>query len=140
MIPAVSPYGLIQESLWPDEWMILVSCMMLNCTTRKQVEKILPTFMQRWPKPDLFVNCDIDELKNLIRPLGFSNRRSNALKEMSKAYLAKKWSHANELPGIGVYAARAWEIFCRGIVGDTPPQDHALVQYYHWRKLNEKNI
>lgn len=140
MIPALSPYGLIQESLWPDEWMILVSCMMLNCTSRKQVEKILPAFMQKWPTANDLSECDLEELKTLIRPLGFSNRRSLALKKMSTVYLSKNWSHAHELPGIGIYAARAWEIFCRGIVGDVPPEDHALVSYYHWRKQNEKNF
>jgi len=45
-IPPRSGYGLIQEDLWPDEWKILVSCMMLNYTSRKQVEKILPSFFK----------------------------------------------------------------------------------------------
>lgn len=140
MLPARSPYSLIQEDLWPDEWMILVSCMMLNCTSRKQVEKVLPLFMQNWPNASSLIVCNPDDLKNVIKPLGFANRRSAALIKMSLAYLKGEWSHAQELPGIGEYAARAWEMFCCNVTGYDPPVDHALVKYYHWRRENEEII
>ena len=139
MIPPRSPYGLIQEDLWPDEWKILVSCMMLNCTTRKQLEKVYPTFFSLWPDPKTFLNCDSNKLKEVIRPLGFANRRSSNLLRMTRDYLEKDWNHASELHGIGEYASRAWEIFCAGCVGDETPRDHALVRYYYWRKKNEIN-
>ena len=138
MIPQRSPYGLIQEDLWPDSWLILVSCMMLNCTTRKQVDKVLPRFRSRWPTPQNLLSCDKEELVEVIKPLGFSNRRAEALIKMTSSYLRHDWNHARQLPGIGEYAARAWEIFCRGIIGETPPVDHALVQYYNWRKQHDK--
>ena len=31
--PPVSPYGLIQESLWREPWKLLVACMLLNKTS-----------------------------------------------------------------------------------------------------------
>lgn len=138
MIPPRSPYSLIQEDLWPNEWAILVSCMMLNCTTRKQVEKVLPTFLQKWPDAASLVSCDMNELKKVISSLGFANRRADSLVKMSNAYLTSTWRHAKDLPGIGAYASRAWEIFCCNVVGYDPPQDHALVKYYHWRKKHEE--
>ena len=46
--PPKSPVGLIQEELWPDEWKILISCLMLNQTTRKQVDKVIWKFFDKW--------------------------------------------------------------------------------------------
>lgn len=138
VIPPRSPFGLLQEDLWPSEWLILVSCMLLNCTTRKQVEKVLPEFIERWPTPQRFVRARRAQVMALIGPLGFASRRTDNLMKMTHHYLAGPWEHARELPGIGVYAARAWEIFCRGELGDEPPKDHALVVYWEWRKRHEE--
>jgi methyl-CpG-binding domain protein 4 len=136
MFPVRSPFGLIQEDLWPNEFMILVSCMMLNCTSRKQVEKVLPEFMRRWPGPGDFIKADDSEVIALCKPLGFAKRRTANLKKMTEMYLATDWTHVRQFPGIGEYAARAWEIFCTGNLGDEPPKDHALVKYYWWAKKN----
>jgi methyl-CpG-binding domain protein 4 len=131
-IPPISPYGLIQESLWPNEWLILVSCMMLNCTTRKQVEKVLPIFLKKWPTPNDLLTCDMVDLVTTISPLGFGNKRADNLIKMTKHYLMSNWTHAGQLPGIGQYASAAWEIFCVGRLSDQPPKDHALVKYWTW--------
>ncbi len=138
MIPPRSPFSLLQEDLAPNAWLVLVSCMMLNCTTRKQVEKVLPEFMKRWGTPQAFLYANELEVIELCRPLGFANRRTRALRKMTEQYVKHEWLHAKELHGIGVYASRAWEIFCQGILGDEPPQDHALVQYWKWRKHHER--
>lgn len=58
---------------------------------------------------------------------------------MSKAYLTGNWEHASELPGVGDYAARMWEIFFLGRMGDEPPKDGALKLYWYWMKLHEIN-
>lgn len=138
-IPPRSPFGLIQEDLWSpqSEWLILVSCMLLNRTTRKQVEKVLPEFIQRWPTPSAFItHARRAQVMTLIGPLGFVSRRTDNLMKMSHYYLCGSWEHVQELPGIGAYATRAWEIFCRGELGIEPPKDHALVQYFNWAKKN----
>jgi methyl-CpG-binding domain protein 4 len=131
-IPPRSPYGLIQEDIFPDEWLILVSCVMLNQTSRKQVERVLPEFRRRWPTPDALLEAPINDVTEVLRPLGFCNRRTKNLYLLSGCFLAEPWQHARELPGIGEYGARAWEIFCRGEIGNTPPKDHALTDYWRW--------
>lgn len=140
-IPQRSPYSLIQEDIWSSrpesEWLILISCMMLNCTNRRQVDKILPEFIRRWPKPIDVLNADHDEIKTLCKPLGFASRRTKNIVMMTKMYLASPWTYAGELPGIGSYAARAWEIFCHGELGDEPPTDHALTKYWKWCKASK---
>ena len=142
MIPTRSPWGLIQEDLWSSrpesEWYILVACIMLNCTTRKQVERVLPTFLQRWPSPVMFMNASDDDVRELCKPLGFANKRTTTLKKMTEHYVSKSWKHASELPGIGAYASRAWEMFCCGIIGNTPPKDHSLTRYWLWHTKGYK--
>lgn len=133
-IPPVSPYGLLQESLWPSEWLILVSCMLLNCTSRKQVEGVLPEFTKRWPTPEEFSRADRDEVRSLIAPLGFKDRRTDNLIRMTEDFLSGSWEHVLQLHGVGDYAARCWEILCLGEIGDEPPKDHALVRYFEWIK------
>ena len=135
-VPPRSPYGLIQEDLWSSahesEWIIIIVCMMLNCTTRKQVERILPEFRRRWPTPKDFAESSPDDVRELIKPLGFANRREANLRKMTVMYITASWSHAKELPGVGDYAAAAWEIFCAGTIPSECPNDHALTQYWRW--------
>lgn len=143
-IPPRSPYGLIQEDLWDGtsvgEWRILLACMFLNCTSRKQVERVLPQFIRRWPDPTTLLRASRDDVVNVCRPLGFANRRTDNIFKMTAAFQAGDWHHAHQLPGVGDYGARAWEIFCLGRLGDDPPNDHALVRYHRWarEKLNEQ--
>lgn len=135
-VPPRSPYSLIQEDLWSadpsSEWWILVVCLFLNCTRRKQVERTLPGFMARWNDPASFLLSEHRDVVDCIRSLGFGDRRAANLRKMTQAYLTGGWSHARELPGVGIYAARAWEIFCRGELGTEAPKDHALVKYWAW--------
>lgn len=139
MIPMLSPHGLIQEQLFPNEWLVLVACMMLNCTKRKQVEVVLPRFIERWPTPAALLHASQQEIAEVIRPLGFSSKRSASIMKMTTRYLTSPWEHASELPGIGQYAARSWEIFCKGTLGSDPPKDHALVKYWVWR-VQQSNL
>ena len=137
MIPPRSPYSLIQEDLWGEphyEWRILVSCMLLNQTTRRQAEKVMPEFFRRWPQPRLLAKADPVEIAELIGCLGFVRRRTLNLKKMTSGYLSGSWTHARELYGIGDYGAAAWEIFCKGTLPDDCPKDHALTLYWKWRK------
>ena len=112
--------------------------MFLNCTSRKQAEKVLPTIFIKWPTPDALINADRQALVDTIRSLGFANRRSENIIKMSKAYISGAWKDVRELPGIGEYAGAAYDIFCRGTLPDAPPNDGALVRYYNWRRLHEE--
>jgi len=130
--PPRSPYSLIQEDLFPDEWAILVACVMLNCTQRRQVERVLPTFLSLWPTARALSDADVADVSALVTPLGFGNRRAVTLIGLSRDYLRPGWVDSRDLLGVGQYAGRAHDIFCRGIIGDEPPRDHALVRYWEW--------
>lgn len=135
-LPPRSPYSLIQEDLWSSrpesEWLILCVCLMLNCTSRRQVERVLPEFMRRWPTPGSFLEAETTEIIDVIRSLGFANRRTNNLRKMTTRYLASDWEHAEDLPGVGPYAAAAWEMFCAGAIPIECPKDHSLSSYWRW--------
>lgn len=131
-LPPRSPYSLIQEDLFPSEWLILVSCLLLNCTSRKQVEKLFNIFVDNWSTPETFLHADEHLVKSRIRSLGFVNRRYHALKSLALAFLDWNGHDARDLPYVGEYAGRAWDIFCRGELGSSPPKDGALVKYWHW--------
>lgn len=137
-LPPRSPYGLLQEDVFPNEWLTLVIAQFLNCTSRKQVDKIFPEFVTRYPGPRDLLSATKEDVVTLISPLGFGNRRADRLLQMSQEFLTKNWVHASELHGIGEYGSRSWEIFCLGFLGDDPPQDGALVKYWKWCKERER--
>jgi len=136
-LPPRSPYGLIQEDLFPDKWMILVTSVMLNRTSRKQVEKVLRQFAKLWPDAKSLSLANVCEIAVVLKALGLSNRRATTLLALARAYIADKNLCVSELPGIGAYATRAWEIFCEGRLGDLEPKDHALAEY--WRYCKQHN-
>jgi methyl-CpG-binding domain protein 4 len=135
--PPKSPHDLLQESLWPDEWKILISCLMLNQTTRKQVDKVVWQFFDKWPDPKSFLGSKHEEVSDMLRPLGFYNRRPKSMRRFTEEYIKREWVEPIELHGIGKYANDAWRIFCRGDWKAVDPQDHALNKYHAF--LQEKH-
>ncbi len=129
-IPPKSPYDLLQERFWPNEWKILVVCLMLNQTSRKQVEPMIEDFFEKYPDPESILKSKEEELFLFLKPLGLVNRRIKTLKKFSFQFLEEGWKTAKDLYGCGKYADDAWRIFCRGDWKKVSPSDHALV-FYH---------
>ncbi len=132
--PPRSPHGLLQESLWPDEWRVLVSCLLLNLTTRAQVDKVVDNLFHRYPGPCSMALAKDEELHDIIKSLGLVNKRVKTLKRFSQEYMTKKWNTPKELYGCGKYADDAWRIFCRGDWKEVEPNDHALNDYHGFLK------
>ena len=132
--PPQSPYGLLQEDYWPDQWKILVCCLLLNQTSRKQVDPMIDEFFERYPDPKAIMEADEESLRDLLYPLGMYNKRVNTLKKFSNGFLANDWNTAADLYGCGKYADDAWRIFCKGDWQDVHPNDHALNEYHDWLK------
>ena len=128
----MSPFNLVQEPYFGDEWKILICCQLLNMTTHMQVRNILHELFRKYPGPVSMVHAKEDELKDLLRPLGFYNKRAKTLVRFSHEYLTKKWKTARELHGIGKYGDDAWHIFCVGDWKNIEPNDQALNKYHTW--------
>ena len=133
-IPPKSPHGLIQEDLWPNEWKVLVSCLLLNLTTRKQVDKVIGSLFEAYPTPEALALATEADLHSMLRTLGMWRKRAKTLIRFSKEFLAGDWHTAKDLYGCGKYADDAWHIFCVGDWISIDPSDHALNDYHNFLK------
>ena len=130
--PPRSPHALLQESLWPDEWRVLVSCLLLNQTTRLQVDKVVDRLFHTYPGPVSMTMAMDADLYDIVKPLGLANKRVKTLKRFSEEYLTNDWNTPKDLYGCGKYADDTWRIFCRGDWRDVEPHDHALNDYHNF--------
>ena len=133
-VPPKSTFNLLQENYWPDEWKVLSVCLLLNLTTRKQVDGVIDTFFKKYPDAQAMIAADELELSDLIRPLGMWRKRVKTLKRFSMEYLLGNWKTAKELYGCGKYADDCWRLFFVGDWRDISPNDHALNDYHGWLK------
>ncbi len=151
-------FGLIQENYQQDEhaeWKMLVCCVLLNQTTRTQVDKIIDELFERWPGPREMSTAHPQELEDFIRPLGFYKRRSSDLMDGAGRYV--KWKRFEKTPearerglefdprimsGCGEYAFHSWMIFTKHVstfehweefFDECPVTDKHLLNYLKWR-------
>jgi hypothetical protein len=72
-------------------WHVLVGCLLLNLTTRTQAKRVLPRFFEMFPEPQTLreelTDENINDLVNLLTPLGLVNRRMVALLAMTDDFL-----------------------------------------------------
>jgi methyl-CpG-binding domain protein 4 len=80
-------------------------------------------------------NADPIQLSQILRPLGFYNRRARTLIKFSEEWITKDWAHPKELYGIGEYAAASWDIFYKN-QSWIEPSDGVLVKYLQWKREN----
>jgi len=129
----MSPFELLQEIYHDDPWKSQVCCILLNCTRRVQVDGIRAELFQRYPTAIAMSQADPQELSELLRPLGFYNRRAKSLIRFSTEWTERDWQHPRELYGIGQYAADSWDIFYNNRI-DIEPNDGVLVKYVLWKR------
>jgi len=114
-------------------WQMFVGCIMLNQTGCKPVKTVLPEFLERWPTPEAYLASDPDEVKAVIRALGFYNRRENTFRRMSQDFLNWDGADATKLYGIGLYGSQSYRIFFKCEVFE--PQDKELRRHLGYPQL-----
>ena len=124
---------LLQEIYRDDPWKMLVCCMLVNLTNRKQVDTIRDKLFSRYPTPKDMMNAEHSELVNIIKPLGLYNTRAQRLIKMSKGYI-KGFNSVDELYGIGQYAKDSWDIFQNSNF-NIKPGDKVLQEYLRQEAL-----
>ena len=131
---------LIQHDYLDDPWNMMVACTLLNRTRGTTVKPILRELVERWPTAKAVASLDegTDEYRQfveLIRPLGFYNRRASTLTRMAQD--AASGRVVGVWHGIGQYAMDSWMIFVIGQVVDA--EDKELRAYLEWlRDVGEK--
>jgi len=133
----MSPYALLQEIYQEDKWKMLVCCIFLNLTQRKQVDQIRDIFFELYPTPHRASHANYEFLKSLLTPLGLSEKRAKTIIRFSKEWLEKDWKEPIELYGIGKYGQDSWEIFQKGNL-EVEPKDGVLIKYLNWKKTQNQ--
>jgi len=116
-------------------WQHMVGVIMLNQTDRVQVKRVLPNFLAKWNTPRKFLKSTTQEVIDVIRELGFYNRREKALRNMSKQYLTWDGNDATMLYGIGKYGSDSYEIFFKQNYS-VQPTDKELKRYLRERGID----
>ena len=118
---------LLQEIYQDNGWKMLVCCMLVNVTNRKQVDIVRNELFTKYPTPEDMMKAEHSELVEIIKPLGLYNTRAERLIKMSKGYV-NGFNDVTELYGIGQYAKDSWEIFQLGN-RNVKPRDLVLQEY-----------
>lgn len=134
----MSPYKLLQEIYNEHPWRMLVCCIMLNCTSRKQVDQVRDKFFKLYPDAFAAKTADPSEMADVIAVLGMKDKRTKTIQRFSTDWLSKDWKEPIELYGIGKYGQDSWEIFQKDNL-NVKPTDGVLNIYLEWRK-QQKNL
>ena len=118
---------LLQEIYQTDGWKMLVCCMLLNLTNRKQVDTVRDELFTKYPTPKDMMDAEHSDLADILKPLGLYNRRATSLRKMSEGYI-NGFKSVDELYGIGQYAKDSWEIF-QEYNFNVKPRDKVLQEY-----------
>ena len=124
---------LLQEIYRDDPWKMLVCCILLNLTKRKQVDGIRHELFSKYPTEYEMIEADEDELSELLKPLGLYRKRAKTLIKFSWMWI-NGFSDVEELDGLGKYAKDSWEIFQMNNK-DVKPTDKVLLEYM-WEEWN----
>ncbi|EEC12860.1 conserved hypothetical protein [Ixodes scapularis] len=111
-VPPKSPYGLVQESLYHDPWKLLVATIFLNRTTGKAAVPLIWKFLGLYPTAESVLQAPIQDIAELLQPLGLHNKRAAIIRRFSEEYLTRDWRYPSELHGIGKYGNDSYRIFC----------------------------
>jgi len=135
-----SPGTVLRDDLMVQEqidgsWQHMVGVIMLNQTDRIQVKRVLPAFLKKWPTAKRFLKSNPKDVIEVIRSLGFYNRRENALRKMSEQYLTWDGNDATMLYGIGKYGSDSYEIFFKQNYS-VQPTDKELKRYLKERGID----
>jgi len=93
-------------------WAVLVAAFLLRKTTTKQVVRVYEELLRRYPTPSDLLSASIDEVREIIRPLGIEHQRSRHLIEVARIVVNSfggkvpcSEAELRKLPGVGRYVA-----------------------------------
>ncbi len=127
-----SPFGLLEELFVENPFQLLLSTILLNRTTRIQVDPVLYELLQHWSTPESLLEADFDALHQVVRPLGMGSRRAKGLLQFARDYVTQK-KDVMELYYCGPYAQDAYRLFIQRNAS-IEPLDPALCAYARYQR------
>lgn len=117
----------------PSPYEVLVAEILLVQTPAKRVAGVYPEFIDRYPSPEALAEADLPEITALLEPLGFQNRRADALQSigehLSDQGVPRELETLTELPFVGRYGANA--TLCFGFGERRPIVDANVVRIFN---------
>ena len=123
----MDPNKMVQQQV-KNLWQHFVGVICLNQTGRIQVKRVLPDFFDKWPTPEKFLKSDTKTVIEVIKSLGFYNRREATIRKMTKDFLTWDREDATKLHGIGKYGSDSYELFYKKRIPENVG-DHELKRY-----------
>ena len=134
--------GLLEELLADNPWRLLLSTIMLNRTSRVQVDHVLFEFLQRWPTPQMVVSASTEVISGVVRSLGLGNKRAQGIQRFSSDYLALSETKSDpfslseeDVTGLHHCGAYAYDAYCIFIQRNIAvlPEDLVLASYVEYK-------
>lgn len=98
-----------------SSYQILIAEVLLQKTRAENITEVYLMFINRYKNIEELAKADANELIELLKPLGFFNRRTRDFLKMSKEIMIEHRGHIphsksnlEDLPGIGPYIANAY--------------------------------
>jgi endonuclease-3 len=98
----------VSELDYNKDYELLISVMLSAQTTDKRVNEVGKILYTKYPSLEDLKNADIEDIKNIIRPLGSFNKKASNVIEISKRLLEDKngvvpcdRDYLESLPGVG---------------------------------------
>ena len=123
----MDPDLMVQQQV-ANLWQHFVGVICLNQTGRIQVKRVLPEFFDKWPTPQKYLKSDKRTVIEVIKSLGFYNRRENTIRKMTEDFLTWDREDATKLFGIGKYGSDSYELFYKKRIPENVG-DHELQRY-----------
>lgn len=103
-----------------DPWKVYVTEIMLQRTRADAVAEIYDEFFNQFPDPKTLGRADDDDIRDIIRTLGFVNHRTRTLNEVVElcneegGQVPETLEKLKQPWRVGEYSARACQLFARG--------------------------
>ena len=129
-----------------DPYTLLIAVLMSAQSTDVRVNKITPILFERANNPYDMVKLSIDEIREIIKPVGLSPMKSKGIYELSQILInkhngevPKSFAELEELPSVGHKTASVVMSQAFG-VSAFPVDTHIHRLMYRWGLSNGKNV
>lgn len=131
---------LFQEDLKSEPFWMLVACILVNRTHWRQAKPALEQLRARSDGPRTLIQIPIEEVIEILKPLGFHNRRTSILRRFCSAWLLHAPRHSadvSHMPGCSDYAVQSYQIFVEHKIPTGTITDHKLLRYLQQHRSEE---
>ena len=129
-----------------DPYTLLIAVLMSSQSTDIRVNKITPLLFERANNPYDMVKLSIDQIREIIKPVGLSPMKSKGIYELSHILIdkhngevPKSFEELEELPSVGHKTASVVMSQAFG-VSAFPVDTHIHRLMYRWGLSNGKNV